>query len=73
MSITLLQFFADVLQCEYEMTHDTYRMQKDLSEQFAKRPVNTAALFAIMQVSRCPTSQFAARWGYGELVTSERK
>jgi len=44
------QFFAEVLQCEYEMTHATYRMQKDLSEEFAKRPVNYAALFAIMQV-----------------------
>jgi len=32
------------------MTHATYRMQKDLSDEFSKRPVNTAALFAIMQV-----------------------
>lgn len=43
------QFFAEVLQCEYDMTHATYRMQKDLSEEFAKQPVNSAALFAIMQ------------------------
>jgi len=33
------------------MTHATYRMQKDLSDEFSKRPVNTAALFAIMQVA----------------------
>jgi len=46
-----MQFFAEVLQCEYDMTHATFRMQKDLSEEFAKQPVNSAALFAIMQVS----------------------
>jgi len=34
------------------MTHATYRMQKDLSDEFARRPVNTAQLFAIMQVRR---------------------
>jgi len=49
-----VQFFAEALQCEYEMTHATYRMQKDLSEQFTKRPVNTAALFATMQVRTLP-------------------
>jgi len=61
-----------VLQCEYDMTHDTYRMQKDLAEEFSKRPPNTAALFAIMQVSTYVTVwvYFAARWGRGQDLTS---
>jgi hypothetical protein len=45
-----VQFYADVMQCEYDMTHATYRMQKELCDEFAKQPPECASLFAIMQV-----------------------
>lgn len=63
------QFFAEVLQCEYDMTHATYRMQKDLSDEFSKRPVNTAALFAIMQ---CLSKRFY-QWKNRVASLSERQ
>jgi len=41
------------------MTHATYRILKDLNEEFAKQPVNAAALFAIMQVR---LHAFTSKW-----------
>jgi len=49
-------------------------MQKALSEEFSKRPVDTAALFAIMQVSHYDfVVYFAARRWRGEAMTSQHK
>ena len=50
------QFYADVLQCEYDMTHTIYRMQKDLREELVKQPIDSGLLFSIVQVATCTCS-----------------
>ena len=54
--LSLLQFYADAIQYEYEMIHTIYRLQSEVRTEMAKaESLPAAVLYGIVKASLLPT------------------